>query len=317
MMTRPVEFTPELTTESGLLNSDSDVCRLLRGPGVIGKMSGSIFSSGKRGGTATLNRISTLVPEIGRGVSLLYGMAAVEEQAKLHKVMVRIDPTYLILVSMVTGGLHGLLMVALDPWLRFPDVPLRVNWQEALFTASIMAGYGAILCWTVVTFWRTRFLFIVTLLLTPILTGVVALWNNINAPFGVQSDLLTFLPFVVVLHITMVLLAVIYLNITRRLAGRRVLAFTAVPVVLGILAFLALGRIRWANQDAQDVITAVNRYASGTVDGDYKVEYLGLRYTGRQAPTGDARIHAAEQTLICRVRLFPNNTDVSCRHEDD
>ena len=55
--------------------------------------------------------------------------------AEAKKVRIYIDPLGLVLVGIAAGFVYGLLMVALDPWLRFPDVPIRINWREALLTA--------------------------------------------------------------------------------------------------------------------------------------------------------------------------------------
>lgn len=233
-----------------------------------------------------------------------------------EKILIKVDPTNLMLVSIAVGAVMGLLMVGLDPWLRFPDVPLRINIAEALLTASIMASYGAVLSWTITTFWRTWLLWLVVLLMTPLITGAIAVWNNANAAFGVESNLLIFLPFVLVLHAGGTMLTILYLNMALQFSWRRALAFTALPVVLVLMSFLVIGRIRWANQDAQDVVAAVDFFAESALgDEDYSIEYLGIRFNGQQVASGDARIHTDDETIYCRVRLFPTEPEISCREE--
>ena len=239
-----------------------------------------------------------------------------QPQQQNPKIRIHIDPANLVLVGIAAGCIWGALIVLLDPWLRFPDVSLRINWREMLLSASVMSAYAAVLGWTIPTFWRQRIMWVIALMLTPIVTGVIAAWNNINSPFGLESDLLIFLPFVLMFHMATVALVVLYLHIALRFSSRRALAFSAIPVVLCILAFLGLGRLRWSNQDARDVIHAVDRYASGAVNDDYSIEYLGMRYRSQLSPTGHALIHSGEGVLFCRVRLYPQNIDVSCSEEE-
>jgi len=231
------------------------------------------------------------------------------------KVLIRIDPLLMMMVALVAGLVMGALMVLLDPLLRFPGVPLRVNWRETLLSASVMGSYAALLSWLVTTFWRQRMLWVVMLLTAPIVTGIIAGWNNLNAAFGISSDLLLFLPVVVLLHAAAVGLVVLYLQIALRLPQRRRLALTAVPVVMVLLTFLGLGRLRWANQDAKDVMTLLHSYADSTVNGAYSIEYIGIRYQDQLAPTGSAFLHTQDVTLLCQVRLYANNSDISCRPE--
>lgn len=249
------------------------------------------------------------------GTSVFDLMANMDEP-KPARILIYIEPSRLAVIGVAAGFLYGLLMVVLDPWLRFPDVPLRVNWREALLTASIMGGYAALLGWTVTTFWRSRLVWVMGLLMTPIITGILAMWNNINAAFGLDSDLLVFLPVVLVFHMAMIGLVNLYLRMALHSRWRQGLAYTAIPIVLSIFAFLGLGRLRWANQDAADVVEAVNRYAEGIFDRDYSIEFMGIRYRDQIAPTGDARIHTDDQTLYCRVRLYPENTDISCTEQE-
>lgn len=238
------------------------------------------------------------------------------ENQKIHQ-KIHIEPASMVIVGIVAGVVCGALMVILDPLLRFPDVSVHINWRETLLSASVMSAYAAVLGWMVTTFWRRWMLWLVALMTTPIVTGVFIAWNNINAPFGLESDLLLFLPIVFVFHMLAVSLVVLYLRLALHLPSRRLLAYTAIPVVLTILTFVGLGRLRWSNQDARDVMSAINQYAHGAVNDDFSIEYLGMRYSNQDAPIGDARIYTDDETLYCRARLYPQNVvDVSCSPED-
>lgn len=233
------------------------------------------------------------------------------------RIIIEIEPGSLMLVAMVAGFIYGFLMVALDPWLRFPDVATQINWRDALLTASLMGAYGSLLGWTVTFFWRSSLMIAAVIFLTPIITGVVAAWNNANAVFGIESDLLAFLPFAFLFHAVVVGMTVLFLLMALRLPARRALAFVAIPFVMAILTFGALGRIRWENPDAQDVVNATNTYAGAIFDeGDYSIELLNIYYNNDVAPSGNTRIHTDGGTLICRVRLFQDNTDISCNVEE-
>ncbi len=230
-----------------------------------------------------------------------------------NKQLIYVDPAYLMLVGVGAGFCYGALMVALDPIVRFPNTPIYLNWREMLLTASMVGSYAAVLGWILTSFWRSIYLWLATLILTPILTGFVAFWNNINAAFGMPSDLLIFLPITFVFNLLGIGLSVLYLRIVLKHPWRAKLALGVLPLVLAILVFLGLGRLRWANQDAMEIVRALDQYANGAVlEGDYRIELLSIRYRGEIAPTGDAIIHTDGQNLLCRVRLFVQNTDVSC-----
>lgn len=236
-----------------------------------------------------------------------------EELASPPTVQVYVDPAILMLAGVGAGFLYGALMVALDPIFRFPDAPIYINWREMLLTASMVGAYGAVLGWVLTSFWRRWQLWGMTLFITPIVAGVVALWNNINAAFGTPSDFLIFLPFTLVFNLMSMGLSVLYLLIVVRHPRREKLALATLPMILAIIVFLGIARLRWANADAQDMMSALDQYAEGILQNDdYSIELLSIRYRGEIAPTGDAIIRTEEQRLACRVRLFPQNIDVSC-----
>ncbi len=229
-----------------------------------------------------------------------------------NTVKVYIEPRWMRLSGLWAGMLSGGLMVVLDPWLRFPDYHARVNWQEALITAALMAAYGLGLSLLFTTFWRTRMLWVGVILTTPVIAVFIAVWNDLTTAFGTPSNILVFLPVTLVIHGSMAVLVQIYLEMARRLHGRRFLALTAIPVVLFLLSFLVLGRLRWASQDARDVMHAVNNYASQTINGRYSIEYQGIRYNAGLASVGQARIYSEDGTFQCEARLFQNVIDVAC-----
>ncbi len=230
---------------------------------------------------------------------------------------VRIEPGNLVLVGVLAGFLYGALMVMLDPWLRFPDVALRVNLREALLTASIFCLYGFVLGWTLTMFWRSRLMWGVGIFSTPIIALAMAAWNSNSGALGVENDPLVFLPAVLVFHLAALSLGSLYLNLSLRFAARRALAFGVLPVVLAIIMFAGIARIRWENPDATDVVQATDDYAASVVPGDYEIEFLTLTYNGDIVPTGNTRIHAEGVSLYCRVRLFQTNAEVSCEIEED
>jgi hypothetical protein len=208
-------------------------------------------------------------------------------------------------------------MVVLDPWLRFGDVPVQVNWREAALVALFTGGYGMALSWLLMRFWRDPMLWVAAILLTPLLTGAIAAWNAGSGAFGFKTDLLVLFPFVAAIHMLLVTLALVYMNMTLRYPSRRMLAYTVVPLVVVAITFPGVGRLRWLNPEAREIMTAADNYASETVDAGYHLEYLGTRYRGGgAAPTGTVRIHAEPESLICRVRLFPGNTSVLCEEEE-
>jgi hypothetical protein len=84
-----------------------------------------------------------------------------------------------------------------------------------------------------------------------------------------------------------------------------------------VMVFLFVGQLRWNDQDARDVVFAVDQYAHGAVQGEYKIQYQGIRYSDDVAPFGDARIQSDSGTLACRVRIFPSGLDVNCRSEEE
>jgi hypothetical protein len=229
-----------------------------------------------------------------------------------HIKMVFIEPGYVMLVGMAAGFLYGALMVALDPWLRFPDVPLRLNWREMFLTSAMLGAYAALIGWIVTSFWRSWKLWGAALLFTPIVAAVVSFWNNLNSAFGLASDWLIFLPMTAFFNLVTVGLVYFLLNLSLYTPQRRQLVYAALPIALFLVVFMGLGRIRWSNPDAQDVMAAVQTYAGGLNEPEYSVEFLGMRYSGNTAPVGNAFIHTQGQTLLCRVRLFPQGADISC-----
>jgi|GEM_PF-5016808 len=237
-----------------------------------------------------------------------------DPQQPNSKQLVYVEPANIMLISMAAGFIYGLIMVMSDPWVRFPDANVVINWREALLTASIMGTYAALLGWMVTTFWRSHLLWFVMLITVPIVSGGLVGWNNVNSPFGIESDFLTFLPFVLVFHLLTIGMAVIYLNLVLYFPQRRKLAYAAIPVVLLIITFMGIGRLRWANQDAQDVVAAVDNYATSIFEDDYNIEYFGMQYSRETAPTGRLRIYTPDdQRLDCVVRLFPTEAEVSCQ----
>jgi len=219
---------------------------------------------------------------------------------------------------MLAGMACGVVLVLLDPVVRFPGLPVRVNFYETLLTGVMLAGYAFLLAWLVTDFWRSGTIWLLVLLTTPIITGAIFIWNQVTGAFGIASDLLIFLPVTLVLHLALVALTLIYLHLVKRLPGRRWLVFTAVPVVTLITAFFVLGRLRWSNPDALEVMQAVDVYASGAVPEDYQVEYLGIRYgTDGTAPIGLVRVYSEDGKLLCRVRLYQDRNEVACEPEED
>lgn len=223
-----------------------------------------------------------------------------------------VEPGYVMLVGVAAGFLFGALMVALDPLLRFPEVPLRLNWRDMFLTAAMVGAYASIMGWIVTTFWRSWRMWGITLLATPIVAGVVSVWNNANSAFGIESDWLIFLPMAALFNLVTVAFVYLLLQLMLYLPQRRVAVYAALPIALFLITFLGLGRIRWSNPDAQDVMEAVQTYAQGLNTEDYSIEFLGVRYQGNTAPFGTAIIHSDDVTLLCRVRLFPQGTDISC-----
>ncbi|MCL4879887.1 MAG: hypothetical protein KJ064_24745 [Anaerolineae bacterium] len=230
-------------------------------------------------------------------------------------IKVNIEPRAVRLASLWAGIISGGLMVALDPWLRFPSYHARINWQETLITAALMAGYGFVLSLLFTTFWRTKMLWVSVVLTTPLIAVFVAIWNDLTTAFGTPSNILLFLPVTLVIHGVMVAMVQIYLEIGLRLQWRRTMALMAIPVVLFLMSFLVLGRLRWASQDAKDVMHAVNNYASQTVNGEYSIEYQGIRYNTGLASVGQARIYTDNGTFQCEARLFQNAIDVACEED--
>jgi hypothetical protein len=240
-----------------------------------------------------------------------------EDTAPQEKVYIRIDPHSLRLVAMVIGLGLGVLMVALDPIWRFDDVPTRINWREAALSGIILSLYGMLLGFIVTEFWKTMTLWLVVVITTPILVGVLAFWNELASIFGATRDILLFVPLVGAIHAAMVGMVLLYLNFARQVKARRVLAFTAVPVVLVILTFLVLGRLRWSNQDADRVMLAVNQYASTIMPGDYEIEYQGINYGDGQASVGRARIHGESIVLDCDARIYLDDVEVTCELQEE
>jgi len=230
--------------------------------------------------------------------------------------MVQVNQLFMILVSLLTGLLMGLLMVALDPWLRFGDVPVRVNWEEALLTAAITGAYGATLGWLATSFWRRRILWVAAILVSPIVTGVMALWNASSGVFGFPTNFIILYPFVASIHLLLLVFVVAYMNMSLRYRWRHALVYTAVPLALLVFAFPSVGRVRWLNPEARRIMVATDNYASESVEAGYQLEYLGTRYRDGAAPTGTVRIHTDSASLLCRVRLFPLNPNVSCEEEE-
>ena len=229
--------------------------------------------------------------------------------------MVRINQLYVTLVNLLTGLLLGALMVALDPWLRFGNVPVRVNWEEAMLVAAITGAYGATLGWLATSFWRRRILWVAAILLSPIVTGVMALWNASSGVFGFPTNFIILYPFVASIHLLLLVFVVAYMNMSLRYRWRRALVYTAVPLALLVFSFPSVGRVRWLNPEARRIMAATDDYANEAVEDGYELEYLGTRYRGSTAPTGTVRIHTGQESLLCRVRLFPQHPNVSCEEE--
>jgi hypothetical protein len=231
---------------------------------------------------------------------------------------VYINPYNIQLVASGIGFICGALMVLLDPWLRFPDLPTRPNLLEALVTAIIAGGYGLLLAGLVTFFWRKRSIWLMVILTAPILTGAVSLWNDLTSAFGIPSDPIYFFPIILLMHGIGVAMVLLLLEIARRLPSRRRLAYGAVPVVLLIILLFGVGRVRWQNQDAQDVMLAVNVYAQQLPLGeDYEIRYEGITYysTG-SAPRGRASVYGDDVTYTCIAQLFTTAIDVNCERED-
>jgi hypothetical protein len=152
-------------------------------------------------------------------------------------------------------------------------------------------------------------------LFSPVVTGVIALWNATSGVFGFPTNLIILFPFVASIHLLLIVLVVAYMNFILRYPSRRLLAYTAVPVALIIFAFPSVGRVRWLNVEARRIMQVTDEYASENVEDGYLLEYVGTRYRSGAAPTGTVRIHTASEVLLCRVRLFPLNPNVSCEEE--
>lgn len=230
-----------------------------------------------------------------------------------HIIKIYVEPRYIRLASLWAGIIFGFAVVALDPLLRFPDFPTRINWREGILTALLLGGYGFTLALLMTSFWRQGRMLAVSVLLTaPIIAVFVAIWNDLTTAFGTPSNILAILPVTLILHAVMVMMVLLYWEIALRVAVRRGMALTAIPVALFIVSFLVLGRLRWDSQDAKDVMHAVNNYASQTVDGEYSIEYQGIRYNTGLASIGQARVYTQDGTLQCEARIFQNVIDVNC-----
>lgn len=233
-------------------------------------------------------------------------------------IYIQLDLLYWHLIAVAVGLIMGILMVMLDPVLRFSDIPTRINWTEALLSGMTLAGYAFLLGWMISEFWRTLALWAVVFVTTPMLVGIVVIWNDTTAIFAETSDFLIFVPIVLLVHATVTLLTILYLNIVKRLSARQPLAYTAIPVVTVALTILVIGQLRWQSQDAKDVMAAVNRYAGVAIQNqDYQIEYLGIRYQEGFASQGHARIHTNDFTLRCDVRMIAESMDVNCEREDE
>jgi len=271
------------------------------------------LAASNQGGTASSNA-RPCGYDLGWAFFGLKAMTVTEQEPATK--WVYIDPLAIALVSLAAGLLFGALMVCLDPWLRFSDVPVHINWREAALVALFVGGYGMALSWLLTRFWRDTMLWAAAILLSPLVTGAVAAWNAGSGAFGFKTNLLVLFPFVASIHLLLVAFALVYMNMILHYPARRVLAFTVVPLVLLMITFPGVGRLRWQNPEAHQIMVAVDGYASQTVDGAYHLEYLGTRYRGSgAAPTGTVRIHADAESQLCRVRLFPGNTNVSCVEE--
>lgn len=234
------------------------------------------------------------------------------------KVWLYIEPGYVMLVAFAAGLLYGLLMVALDPVFRFPDIPLRFNWRDAFFTASLLGAYGAVQSWLVTSYWRKGALWIATALSAPILALLAMIWNSLNGALGLPSDLFVFMPAALIFQVLSVALAYMGLEIARRVSFRAQAVYVVMPIVLAVLVFLGLARLRWSGPEARDAMAAINQYAQGAiVEGDYQIEFLGLRYSDKTATVADAIIHAEDSKLECQARLFPDEVEVTCQAPDN
>jgi hypothetical protein len=234
------------------------------------------------------------------------------------KVWLYVEPGYLMLVAFAAGLLYGLLMVALDPVFRFPDVPTRFNWRDAFLTASLIGAYGALMTWLMTSYWRKSGLWIATALSGPVVAVLALIWNSLNGALGLPGDLLIFLPAALIFQALAVGLCYLGFEIARRLSFRGLAIYAVMPLVLAVLVFLGLARLRWSGPEARDAMAAINQYAQGAVvEGDYQIEFLGLRYGDKTATVADAVIYAEDLTLVCQARLFPDEVEVSCEPEDN
>lgn len=218
--------------------------------------------------------------------------------------IVQINPRILRLVGTLAGMVMGAVLVMLDPVLRFPEVPARINLQDTLLTAVVIGAYGLLLAWVVTQFWHTRLLWLVTLVAAPFVTLVIIIWNLLTAAIGGGFDLILFFPVILVLHIAMTILTVICFEMARRLPGRQRWVFVAVPLVLFVFTFLVLARLRWENQDAIEVMNAVNQYADVTFGGDYEIEYRGITYRSGRVPVASTRIYTDDDIYECQSDIY-------------
>jgi hypothetical protein len=229
---------------------------------------------------------------------------------------IRINPHLLRIIALGAGFGLGFLIVALDPWLRFSPVPARINVREALLTAIMLAGYGGLVGWMITAFWRSWAAVLLVALTTPLVTGVLAFWNEVAAIFTNTETLILYMPIIFLLHGALVTMAFLYVAMVRHLPGRRWLVYGAVPVILIVLAF-SMGRLRWANTDSKEVMLAVDTYAHGITTSGYSIEYLGIRYSRVTVAVGQARVHTQEGNWHCLVRLYPDRLETSCERETE
>lgn len=236
----------------------------------------------------------------------------------MHTVKVKIEPGILMLVGVAAGFLYGLLLVFLDRWLRFPDVALFFNWREGLLTACVLGVYSALLGWVMTTFWRSIVLWLVALITAPLVTGLMMAWNRATGTLGLDSDWVLFMPIVTIFHLAILGLCNLYWRMALKFTWRRGLAFSAIPVIMAMFVFFTLGRIRWTNVDALDIVAATDAYAASVfTTQDYTIELVSIRYQGETVTTGTTRVRAEDVILRCRVRLFLQETETSCQTEEE
>lgn len=232
-------------------------------------------------------------------------------------ITIRLNPHLFRLIPMIIGLSAGVLIVVLDPWLRFDGIPIYVNWREALLTGVMMGGYGFLLGWLITEFWGSAVLWLMALLTAPLVGAILALWNEVTTVFGATEDVILALPLVIIVHGALLLITILYLQLVKRIPGRRIFPYMVIPLLMIVLT-AGIGWARWEDRQAKDIMKMVNDYASVTVGQDYTIEYLGIRYRrSGLASEGNARIHSGDQQWLCRVGIYLNRMEINCNIEEE